>query len=87
MRRFGNSGDSTVAGTNSTKHVVRMLTFQPGKLLKQVPVAQTLMMKVGKFVGEMDRVLKVSLTDTLNVTITINIAYCIKIILSRKIKF
>jgi Ser/Thr protein kinase RdoA (MazF antagonist) len=41
-----------------------MLTYQPGKLLKQVPLTQALMMKVGKFIGEMDRVLKVSFTDT-----------------------
>jgi Ser/Thr protein kinase RdoA (MazF antagonist) len=42
-----------------------MLTYQPGKLLKQVPLTQALMMKVGKFIGEMDSVLKVSLTDTM----------------------
>jgi Ser/Thr protein kinase RdoA (MazF antagonist) len=42
---------------------VRMLTYQPGKLLKEVPLTQALMMKIGKFIGEMDRVLKVSLTD------------------------
>jgi len=41
-----------------------MLTYQPGKLLKQVPLTQALMMKVGKFVGEMDIVFKVSLMDT-----------------------
>ena len=46
------------------RHVVRMLTYQPGKLLQQAPLTQALMMKVGKFIGEMDRVLKVSLTDT-----------------------
>lgn len=44
---------------------MRMLTYQPGKLLKQVPLTQALMMKVGKFIGEMDSVLKVSLTDTM----------------------
>ena len=43
---------------------MRMLTYQPGKLLKEVPLTQPLMIKVGKFIGEMDRVLKVSLTDT-----------------------
>lgn len=43
---------------------MRMLTYQPGKLLKEVPLTQTLMIKIGKFIGEMDRVLKVSLTDT-----------------------
>jgi hypothetical protein len=41
-----------------------MLTYQPGKLLKQAPCTQTLMIKVGKFIGEMNRVLKVSATDT-----------------------
>ena len=43
---------------------MRMLTYQPGKILKAVPLTQTLMIKVGKFTGQMDRVLKVSLTDT-----------------------
>jgi Ser/Thr protein kinase RdoA (MazF antagonist) len=47
-----------------------MLTYQPGKLLKEVPLTQSLMMKIGKFIGEMDRVLKVSLTDTVPVRYT-----------------
>lgn len=46
--------------TSGRKHVVRLLTYQPGKLLKEVPCTQQLMLKVGKFVAQMDHVLKVS---------------------------
>jgi Ser/Thr protein kinase RdoA (MazF antagonist) len=42
-----------------------MLTYQPGKLLKQVPCTQELMVKVGEFTGQIDRVLKVSFTDVI----------------------
>lgn len=45
-------------GTNNKRHVVRMLMYQPGKLLKQVPSTPKLMVKVGKFIAEMDNVLK-----------------------------
>lgn len=44
--------------TNGRKHVVRLLTYQPGKLLKEVPCTQQLMFKVGKFVAQLDHVLK-----------------------------
>jgi Ser/Thr protein kinase RdoA (MazF antagonist) len=45
---------------NGRKHVVRLLTFQPGNLLKEVPCTHQLMLKVGKFIAQMDHVLKVS---------------------------
>lgn len=50
-------------GIKSKRHVVRLLTYQPGQLLNKVPCTQNLMSKVGKFVGRMDNVLKVSLTN------------------------
>ncbi|XP_023711328.1 hydroxylysine kinase isoform X3 [Cryptotermes secundus] len=44
--------------SSGQKHVVRLLTYQPGKLLKEVPCTKQLMLKVGKFVAEIDHMLK-----------------------------
>ncbi|XP_021917211.1 hydroxylysine kinase isoform X1 [Zootermopsis nevadensis] len=48
----------THEGVDRKRHVVRMLTYQPGQLLNTAPCTQNLMFKVGKFLGQMDRVLR-----------------------------
>ncbi|PSN46930.1 Hydroxylysine kinase [Blattella germanica] len=50
--------DLSQDGTESSKHIVRMLTYEPGKLLKQVPCTNETLFNIGKFTAKLDQELK-----------------------------
>lgn len=45
----------------SGDHIVRLLEFLPGKIFYEVPPTSDLLYDVGRYVGNMDRVLKVNI--------------------------
>ena len=50
---------SGVDDVGTPLHIVRLLTFQPGILLCEIPYTADVLYEVGKYVGAIDRALKV----------------------------
>ncbi|XP_069688516.1 hydroxylysine kinase isoform X2 [Periplaneta americana] len=45
-------------GLKGNKHIVRLLTYQPGQIMNQVPCTEQMFYNIGKFVGLVDEELK-----------------------------